>query len=137
MKKNKSKLIVGILLLLAALAAGAYWAWSNPLFGRRLSLTDLNPSQTQADKETVDAEGGVQAASGASASAENASEPATDAEILKGYMAAVVSGGTGKRAAVSGLSVCGKTGSAESSLDGKAVSKTVTRYQQQDQRARQ
>lgn len=47
--------------------------------------------------------------------------PATDAEILKGYMAAVVSGGTGKRAEVSGLSVCGKTGSAESSLDGKAV----------------
>lgn len=81
MKKKKSKLIIGIMLLLAALAAGAYWAWSNPLFGRRLSLADLNPSQTQADKETVTAEGGVQAASGASASAENASEPATDAEI--------------------------------------------------------
>jgi len=81
MKKKKSKLIIGIMLLLAALAAGAYWAWSNPLFGRRLSLADLNPSQTQADKETVDAEGGVQAASGASASAESALEPATDAEI--------------------------------------------------------
>jgi len=81
MKKKKSKLIIGIMLLLAALAAGAYWAWSNPLFGRRLSLADLNPAQTQADKETVAAEGGVQAASGASASAKSALEPATDAEI--------------------------------------------------------
>ena len=81
MKKNKSKLIVGILLLLAALAAGAYWAWSNPLFGRRLSLADLNPAQTQADKETAAAEGGAQAAADEDASAESALEPATDEEI--------------------------------------------------------
>ena len=39
MKKKKSKLIIGIMLLLAALAAGAYWAWSNPLFGRRSAST--------------------------------------------------------------------------------------------------
>ena len=43
------------------------------------------------------------------------------AEELKGYMAAVVQSGTGKRAAVSGLTICGKTGSAESSDNGRAV----------------
>ena len=49
MKKNKSKLIIGILLLLAACAAaGLYWAWNNPLFGRRLSASILNPAQTEA-----------------------------------------------------------------------------------------
>ena len=36
-------------------------------------------------------------------------------------MAAVVQSGTGKRAAVSGLTICGKTGSAESSDNGRAV----------------
>ncbi len=43
------------------------------------------------------------------------------AEELKSYMAAVVQSGTGKRAAVSGLTICGKTGSAESSDNGRAV----------------
>ena len=46
---------------------------------------------------------------------------AESAEILTGYMRAVVSGGTGTRAKVSGVTVCGKTGSAESSLDGQDV----------------
>lgn len=38
---------------------------------------------------------------------------AAQAEILKGYMRGVVTGGTGTAAAVSGVKVCGKTGSAE------------------------
>lgn len=46
---------------------------------------------------------------------------AANAAVLQEYMRAVVSGGTGTRAAVSGLNVCGKTGSAESSLNGRAV----------------
>ena len=46
---------------------------------------------------------------------------AANAAVLQEYMQAVVSGGTGTRAAVSGLTVCGKTGSAESSLNGEAV----------------
>lgn len=44
-----------------------------------------------------------------------------NAAVLQDYMRAVVTGGTGTRAAVNGLTVCGKTGSAESSLDGRAV----------------
>ena len=43
------------------------------------------------------------------------------AAVLQEYMRAVVNGGTGSRAAVSGLKVCGKTGSAESSRRGQAV----------------
>ena len=43
------------------------------------------------------------------------------AATLQEYMRAVVTGGTGSRAAVSGLKVCGKTGSAESSRRGQAV----------------
>ena len=43
------------------------------------------------------------------------------ADILTGYMKAVVSGGTGTRAKVSGVTVCGKTGSAESSMDKQDV----------------
>ena len=43
------------------------------------------------------------------------------ASILQEYMRAVVTGGTGSRAAVSGLKICGKTGSAESSRRGQAV----------------
>ena len=38
---------------------------------------------------------------------------AAQAEILKGYMRGVVTGGTGTAAAISGVKVCGKTGSAE------------------------
>lgn len=44
-----------------------------------------------------------------------------NAAVIQEYMQAVVSSGTGTRAAVSGLTICGKTGSAESSLDGKAI----------------
>lgn len=43
------------------------------------------------------------------------------AEILQAYMKNVVASGTGTKAKVSGLSIAGKTGSAESSADGKAV----------------
>ncbi|MBQ3157624.1 MAG: penicillin-binding protein 2 [Clostridia bacterium] len=43
------------------------------------------------------------------------------AAVLQDYMRAVVTGGTGTRAAVSGLTVCGKTGSAESSRRGRDV----------------
>ena len=46
---------------------------------------------------------------------------AANASVIQEYMQSVVSGGTGTRAAVSGLTVCGKTGSAESSLNGEAV----------------
>lgn len=44
-----------------------------------------------------------------------------NAAVLTEYMLAVVKSGTGTRAAVDGLRICGKTGSAESSLDGKDV----------------
>ncbi|MBR6028928.1 MAG: penicillin-binding protein 2 [Clostridia bacterium] len=40
---------------------------------------------------------------------------------LKEYMRAVVTSGTGKRAAVSGLRVCGKTGTADSTQNGKPI----------------
>ncbi len=45
------------------------------------------------------------------------------AAILQDYMAAAVnaSGGTGSRAKVDGLALCGKTGTAESSLEGRQV----------------
>ncbi len=43
------------------------------------------------------------------------------AAVLQEYMRSVVTGGTGTRAAVSGLTICGKTGSAESSRRGQAV----------------
>ncbi len=43
------------------------------------------------------------------------------AATLDEYMEAVVTGGTGTKAAVSGLTICGKTGSAETSLNGQAV----------------
>lgn len=46
---------------------------------------------------------------------------AEHAATLQSYMRDVVTSGTGTRAAVSGLTVCGKTGSAESSLSGNAV----------------
>lgn len=46
---------------------------------------------------------------------------AETAATLQEYMRAVVTGGTGTRASVSGLTICGKTGSAESSRNGKAV----------------
>ena len=46
---------------------------------------------------------------------------ASTAATLQEYMRAVVVSGTGSRAAVSGLTVCGKTGSAESSRNGRAV----------------
>ena len=41
--------------------------------------------------------------------------------VLQDYMRAVVTGGTGTRAAVSGMTICGKTGSAETSLNGRYV----------------
>ena len=44
-----------------------------------------------------------------------------NAAVIQEYMQAVVASGTGTRAAVSGLTVCGKTGSAESSLNGRAI----------------
>ncbi len=43
------------------------------------------------------------------------------AATLQEYMRAVVTGGTGSRASVSGLIICGKTGSAESSRNGRDV----------------
>lgn len=43
------------------------------------------------------------------------------ATTLQAYMRDVVTTGTGTRAAVDGLTICGKTGSAESSLSGNAV----------------
>ncbi len=46
---------------------------------------------------------------------------AATAETLQGYMRQVVTSGTGTRAAVSGLTVCGKTGSAETSRAGRDV----------------
>ncbi len=44
------------------------------------------------------------------------------ADVLTSYMASVVQSGTGTRALVEGMSVCGKTGTAESTLDGKPIS---------------
>ncbi len=44
-----------------------------------------------------------------------------DADIIKGFMRSVVTSGTGSRAAVEGLTICGKTGSAESSMNGESV----------------
>ena len=46
---------------------------------------------------------------------------AENAAILQEYMRNVVSSGTGTRARVSGLTICGKTGSAESSRNGRDV----------------
>ncbi len=46
---------------------------------------------------------------------------ARTAATLQEYMRAVVTSGTGTRAAVSGLTICGKTGSAESSRNGRDV----------------
>lgn len=46
---------------------------------------------------------------------------AQEAAILKAYMAQVVKGGTGTAAQVSGVQICGKTGSAESALEGRDV----------------
>lgn len=46
---------------------------------------------------------------------------AEEASVLSSYMRAVVTSGTGTRAAVKGLNICGKTGSAETSLNGRAI----------------
>ncbi|MBQ8201445.1 MAG: penicillin-binding protein 2 [Clostridia bacterium] len=46
---------------------------------------------------------------------------AANAAILQDYMKAVVSSGTGTRARTAGLTICGKTGSAESSRNNRAV----------------
>ena len=43
------------------------------------------------------------------------------AATLQQYMRAVVTSGTGTRASVDGLTICGKTGSAESSRNGRDV----------------
>ncbi len=44
-----------------------------------------------------------------------------EASIIKGFMTEVVKSGTGTRAKVDGLAICGKTGSAEASLNNQAV----------------
>ena len=44
-----------------------------------------------------------------------------NAAVLKDLMRSVVTGGTGRNAAVSGMTICGKTGSAETTSDGQAV----------------
>lgn len=77
MKKRKPYLLIGILLLLAALAAGAYGLWTSPLFGRRLNLSSPNSWQTQAagQPQAALAEGEPASA------AEGTSQPASDAEI--------------------------------------------------------
>lgn len=46
---------------------------------------------------------------------------AEEAAVLSSYMRAVVTSGTGTRAAVSGMQICGKTGSAETSLNGRDI----------------
>lgn len=46
---------------------------------------------------------------------------AEDASTLQSFMRDVVKNGTGTRAAVNGMTICGKTGSAESSLSGSDV----------------
>ena len=44
-----------------------------------------------------------------------------NAALLKRYMRSVVTGGTGTAAAVSGMTICGKTGTAESTEDGEKI----------------
>lgn len=43
------------------------------------------------------------------------------AKTIQRYMRSVVTDGTGRRAAVDGMSICGKTGTADSTADGKPV----------------
>ena len=43
------------------------------------------------------------------------------AAVLQAYMRAVVTSGTGRRAAVTGMTICGKTGTADSNLGGEPV----------------
>ena len=47
--------------------------------------------------------------------------PAALAQKISSYMYDVVASGSGRRAAVSGLKICGKTGTAESSSDSRAI----------------
>ena len=53
------------------------------------------------------------------------------AAILKDYMRAVVTGGTGTSAKISGTKVCGKTGSAE--LDGQEIARGTAEYNAAEQ----
>jgi len=75
MKKRKTGFTIGILLLLAVCAAaGVYWAWNNPFFGRRLSAIVPSPAETQAAAQPA-AENLVPGL------AEGTDEAQTDAEI--------------------------------------------------------
>ncbi len=70
--------------------------------------------------QSVDSYGGINRMKFSSRAYRNALS-SEDADTIKAFMRAVVTSGTGSRAAVEGLTICGKTGSAESSLNGESV----------------
>ncbi len=71
--------------------------------------------------QSVTAAGGGSRLSFSSAPYRTCLEPGI-AAVLQEYMRGVVAEGTGKRAAVDGLTVCGKTGTADSTENGAALS---------------